>query len=221
MGARDRPILPGMLTLDLSFVHRLLDRATVRAFDARRIPADLLDLLLQAALNAPSELNLQPWRPIVCTSDASRARLRDCCLGQPQVESAPVSVIVTADSRVFIDDLPRAADEMIACGKWAEAEREARLTAMRGNYEDPLRLRTSAVRNATIFGHQLLLAAYSAGLSAFWLAGLDEDALRAAFHIPDVVVVAGVVGLGWPASSAAPARMPKLLPERLLRWEAY
>jgi nitroreductase len=179
----------------------------------------LLCALLAAAHRAPSEFNLQPWRPVVCTSAEAKQRLQDCCLGQEQVGRAAVDVVVAVSTRAFLDDAPRAVDELVAAGRWPAAERQARLEFVRGCYADAGRLRTHALANGMLFGHQLLLAAVSAGLAGFWLGGLEEEKLRAAFGIPEDAVLAGVVGLGWPG--APEPRLPRLPLARVVSWESW
>ncbi len=114
---------------------------------------------------------------------------------------------------VFEDEAPRAADEFIASGRRAPEQREATIEFIRSRYGSP---RDAAIRNGTIFGHQLLLAGISQGLAGFWLGGFDEGAIRREFGLPDRAVVAGVVGLGWPEAPSQP--MPRQPLERLVGW---
>lgn len=198
------------------FLSTLLLRATTRRFSARPIDDELAGSLLAAALAAPSEFNLQPWRPVVCHSLADRQRLQRCCLDQLQVGGAALAVICTVDPLVFELEAPRAADELIACGRRQPECRDEVIAFIRSCYADP---RDGGLRNATIFGHQLLLAGLSQGLAGFWLGGFDGAALRQEFNLPDRAVVAGVVGLGWPEVTSQP--MPRHSPERLLGWGSW
>ncbi len=94
-----------------------------------------------------------------------------------------------------------------AAGRWTEAERDARIEFIRSCYEDGGR--DSSLRNAVIFGQQLLLAALSQGLAGFWIGGVDHEACRREFFIPTRIVIAGVVGLGWPGEVQQPlTRLP-------------
>lgn len=195
------------------FLSTLLLRSTTRRFSERPIDEELARSLLHAALAAPSEFNLQPWRPVACHSPADRMRLQRCCLDQPQVGAAGLVVISAIDPAVFTGEAPRAADEWIASGRRSPEQRDAALAFIRSCYRDP---RDSAIRNGAIFGHQLLLAGLSQGLAGFWLGGFDEEAIRREFCIPARAILVGVVGLGWPEGREEP--MPRQPFERLVGW---
>jgi nitroreductase/uncharacterized protein YciI len=198
------------------FLKSLLLRATARDFSEQPMPHELVHSLLTAALAAPSEFNLQPWRPIICHSDTDRQRLQRCCLDQSQVSAAGLAVICAVDPLVFEEEAPRAADELIARGSHAPDQRDETITFIRSCFANP---QDSAIRNGTIFGHQLLLAGLSQGLAGFWLGGLDQDALKKEFGIPDRVVIAGVIGLGWPLEQDRPgARHPM---EEVVGWGSW
>lgn len=205
---------------DDRFLSALRSRVTARRFADRPVSIATVRALLEVALRAPSEFNLQPWRPVVCLSKESRSRLRACCLDQEQVTNAPVAVILAASTRAFAREAERAAAELVAAGRWRPEEREARVEFIRKCFpEDAGHLHLHAVKNAVLFGHQLLLAAHSVGLAGFWLGGIEEDKLRPAFGIPAHVAVGGVVGLGWPGP--AEPRLPRLPLERMVSWEQW
>ncbi len=191
-------------------------RATTRRFAAKPIGADLVRALLEAALSAPSEFNLQPWRPIVCNTGPDLLRLQRCCLGQPQIASAGLAVICAVDPAVFYQDAPRAVDELVEHGRWAPGDRENQIAFIRSHYKDE---RVSSVLNGAIFGHQLLLAGLSVGLQGFWLGGLDDQLMRGEFGIPERVHVAGVVGLGWPDGLETP--LPRRPLEQIVAFGAW
>lgn len=195
------------------FLTTLPLRATTRRSSGKPIADGVVRSLLLAALAAPSEFNLQPWRPIVCRHMTDRRRLQRCCFDQPQVGSAALAVVCAVDPLVFEADAPRAADEFIARGRYPPEQREDVVTFIRSCYRDP---RNAAIRNGTIFGHQLLLAGVSRGLAGFWLAGFDEEAVRKEFRLPTRAVIAGVVGLGWAEAPGPP--MPRQPLELLVGW---
>ena len=195
------------------FLETLKLRATTRTFAGRPVDDALVRELIEAALAAPSEFNLQPWRPVVCHRAEDRRRLQACCFDQPQVGAAGVAAVCAVDAAVFIDEAPRAADEFIAAGRWPASAREERIRFIRGCYEDP---RDAAIRNGVLFGHQLLLAGVACGLAGFWLGGFDAAAVRREFGMAETDVIAGVVGLGWPEEAGRP--MPRQPAERTVGW---
>jgi len=195
------------------FLNSLHLRATTRHFSPRPIAHELVELLVAAALAAPSEFNLQPWRPVVCHSSTDRQRLQRCCRDQVQVSAAALAVVCAVDPRVFEDQAPRAADELILHGERSPEQRDETIAFIRSCFVNP---QDSAIRNGTIFGHQLLLAGLSRGLAGFWLGGFDQDALHQEFGLPTRAIIAGVIGLGWPSELNHPR--PRHTMEQLVGW---
>ena len=74
-----------------------VNRWSPRAFDARPVPREVLDAMVEAARWAPSSMNLQPWRFIVGQGEA-RAAWNDLLMGfnQAWAPGAPVMVWVVA-----------------------------------------------------------------------------------------------------------------------------
>lgn len=203
------------------FLKALRNRATIRNFLDRPIPKSTIKELLTLALSAPSEFNLQPWRPIVCYSKETKTLLKNCCFGQEHAEKASASVIIAVSTKALCDDVPRAVDGFISTGRWPKEKREEYISEIRSYYEkgDPIALRLHAVKNGMIFGHQLLLASLAIGLGGFWMGGIDEEKAKKAFDIPKEVVIAGVVGLGWPEKEMP--QQPKLSIDTIVSWEKW
>lgn len=201
------------------FLSLLRRRVTAREFSKQPIPKSMVVDLLEAALNAPSEFNLQPWRPVVCYSEESKMKLVDCCFGQKHVAEAGAAVIVAASTAVFHDEAARAVDDFIDKGRWPKEERNTHINFIHSCYgKDQSVLRLHAIKNAMLFGHQLLLAGLSLGLSGFWAGGIDEEKSRGVFGIPSHVVIAGVVGLGWP-SGKEEIHQNRLPMDSLVTWK--
>lgn len=60
-----------------SFSELMRRRRTVRHFDARRIPDDVIEHALIAAGSAPSGANRQPWHFVVVTDAAKKTAIRE------------------------------------------------------------------------------------------------------------------------------------------------
>jgi nitroreductase len=52
-------------------------RRTIREFDDRPVPREVLAAAIRAAATAPSGANLQPWRFVVVTDPDAKRRIRD------------------------------------------------------------------------------------------------------------------------------------------------
>lgn len=197
-------ILPPRPGSTPGFLDTLRLRATVRRFSDESLSEQTASKLIDAAITAPSEFNLQPWRPMLCRTAAARERLQRCCFDQPHVASAALAVICAVDTAVFHDDAPRAVNEMIAAGRIDAADRDKQIDFIRSCYREPDAVMISAIRNGTIFGHHLLIAALSMGYAGFWLGGFDEDELRRTFSLPERFIIAGIIGIGRAAERSRP-----------------
>ena len=71
-------------------------RRSVRSYQDRSIPEDLLERLLEAARWAPSARNLQPWKLVVVRDEQRRKALAEAAHGQRFVEKAPVILAAVA-----------------------------------------------------------------------------------------------------------------------------
>ena len=82
-------------------------RYATKAFDpAKKIPATTWKTLEEALVLTPSSCGLQPWKFIVITDDALKAKLRPHAWGQSQVTDCSHFVVLAAELNVgeaFID----------------------------------------------------------------------------------------------------------------------
>jgi len=59
----------------MSLVDVLLSRRSVRRYEKKTVPADVVKTILEAGRQAPSASNVQPWHFIVLTDDAIKEQL--------------------------------------------------------------------------------------------------------------------------------------------------
>lgn len=83
-------------------------RRSVREFEARPVEQEKLDLLIEAALRAPSSKGRTPWRFVVVTDREMRERLSTAKPhGAGFLKDAPLVIVVCADpeeSDVWVED---------------------------------------------------------------------------------------------------------------------
>lgn len=83
-------------------------RYATKLFDpARRIPADQWTALEQALVLTPSSYGLQPWKFIVVTDPAVKAKLRPVSWNQSQIEDCSHLVVFLAKEDITEGDLDR------------------------------------------------------------------------------------------------------------------
>jgi len=68
-------------------------RRSVRSYDPRPIPEDVMSRLCDALRFAPSACNYQPWRFVLVTDPKLKEQLVDAARGQKFIAEAPVVVV--------------------------------------------------------------------------------------------------------------------------------
>ena len=168
-------------------------RRSIRRFVQEPIDRADLDRIFESVRLAPSAFNVQPWRFVVVTDPALKAKLSAAANGQRQVASAPAVIVLYTDmagalaeiENVIHPGVPserRAADAAGFRKNWAsksEAERE-QWGASQGNIA---------------LGY-LLLAASSYGYATSPMLGFDPEKVKAALGLPAHVRIPALVAIG-------------------------
>lgn len=146
------------------------DARTANAFDGRPVPDAVLRRLYDTLKWAPTAANSNPARFVFVKSADARERLVACVNpgNIDKVRSAPVTVIVAADTR-FYDEMPK-----------LFPSRDFR-AVFHGNQAGVDEL---LARNVPLQGAYMILAARALGLDCGPMSGFDAAQLNAAFF-PD------------------------------------
>jgi len=187
------------MTERLAALEQLLgSRRSIRKFADRPVEPKLVERLLQAACEAPSAHNRQPWRFAVLKTGEARVRLAHAMgtrLEADRLADGDDPRAVRADverSRARIAGAPVA---VLVCLTMEQMD----------VYPDEVRSHAEylmAVQGAAMAGENLLLAAHAAGLGGSWLCAplfapsVAQDALK----LPASWQPQGLVLLGWPAA---------------------
>ncbi|GHV01745.1 nitroreductase [Campylobacterota bacterium] len=76
----------------------IFNRFSVRRFEDKPIPDELVVSLLKAAMQAPSAGNQQPWEFLVVTKAETRAKIAEICQYSKPLIGAPLGIVVLADT---------------------------------------------------------------------------------------------------------------------------
>ncbi len=178
-------------------------------FSERGITDDCLASLIEVARQAPSEWNLQTWRWIVVRGDAAKKYLEAATYIKVPLTSAPVILICLADTLAW-KSAPQYLQELIASQKITEEEGQEALRRVREYYSSsPQVAKRTALANAYVAVHQILLGAAESDLSACWVTEYDEAKIKTHFHIPDHFLVAALLPIGY-CEEGQPAGVSKL-----------
>lgn len=152
-----------------------------------------------------SEWNLQTWRWIVVRGDAARKYLESASYIRVPLISAPVILLCLADTMAW-KSAPQFLQEMIASRKLTEQEGHDVLRRLRECYSaSPEIAKRTALANAFVAVHQVLLSAAESNLSAYWVTEFDEAKIQTYFHIPDHFLVAALLPVGYRDKTQVPA----------------
>ena len=166
-------------------------------FSEQEVADECLGRLIEGARLAPSEWNLQTWRWIVVRGGAAKQYLEAATSIKVPLSSAPVILICLADTLAW-KSAPQYLQEMIAGRKITEEEGREALRRVREYYSSsPEIAKRTALANAFVAVHQILLGAAECRLSAYWVTEFDEAKVKTHFHIPDHFLVAALLPLGF------------------------
>lgn len=164
-----------MVLIDL-----IKQRKSCRKFDPNRpVDAELIRRCLDAARDAPSACNSQPWHFIVIDDDAIRRKICDqaLCTGLYRMNAfcrdAPVLIAIVSEKMRF----------------WATVGSQTRDTRY-------------YLIDIGIAGEHFVLQAEESGLASCWLGWFDEKALKKILGVPrgkriDVMLAVGYAAAGW------------------------
>lgn len=172
------------------------DARTHNAWLARKVSTDTLRDLYDRLRWAPTSANSNPGRFVFLRSPAAKQRLKAHLSPQnvDKTMNAPVCVIVASDTQ-FYDHMPALSPQRdfraIFCAAPALADE-------------------TAIRNATLQGGYLILAARSLGLDCGPMSGFDRKAVDAEFFPEGRWRSNFLVNLGYGDESKLWPRNPRL-----------
>lgn len=160
-------------------IQSLFDRKSVRVFTDRPVTAEEKDLILRAAVQAPTAGNQQLYTIIDVTDQAVKNTLVKTCDNQPFIADAKLVLIFCAD-----------------CRKWYDAFRFAGCEPRDPGVGD-LAL---AISDATIAAQNAVVAAKSLGIGSCYIGDIMEncEAHRELLHLPKYVFPCCMLVFGFP-----------------------
>ncbi|MCI2425304.1 nitroreductase family protein [Candidatus Acetothermia bacterium] len=147
----------------------IFDRRSIRSFIAeRKIEPEKLELIIKAALAAPSAGNAQPWKFYILDSVELKQQAVAAAYGQSFIAQAPVLIVVCADLQIATTAYGYRGDSLYA-------------------YQDT----AAAVQN-------ILLAAKSLGLETCWIGAFDENVVaRKILRLPKHLRPVAMIPIGY------------------------
>lgn len=174
-------------------IQELFDRKSVRVFTEQEISAEDRDLILKAAVMAPTAGNQQLYTILNITSPELKKELVKTCDNQPFIAEAKLVLIFCAD-----------------CRKWYRAFLSAGCEPRKPGPGDM----TLAMADAIIAAQNAVTAAESLGIGSCYIGDVTENCeqQRALLKLPQYVYPACMVVFGYPTRQQKDRPKPKRSP---------
>jgi nitroreductase len=202
---------PVSMNAPLDVPSAILHRRSIKSFQTRSVPPELVRRLVELAIAAPSSYNLQDWRIIMIQDEMQKVALAEACFGQQQPIQAPMTFIFAADPNSWKGDITPIYEQGIRTGAWTEETVEYFKSAI-PKFQASLggRSREYAVKDAMIAATHMVLAAESLGLSTCFMNGWSEEKVKGLIGSDDPdLAIAVIVPIGYEAESRGnPGRLP-------------
>ncbi len=146
-------------------------RRSIRTYKNQPLSQGVLEALLEAARQAPSAGNIQPWEIVVASTSQTKHALSQAAYEQTSIEEGSVVLVVCADER-----------------------RAAQRYGERGRTQYCLQDTAAAIQN-------ILLTACSMGLGTCWIGAFKEKEVAKVIHAPPGVRPVALIPVGYPNES--------------------
>ena len=158
----------------------ILTRQSIRMYDKKDIPNELIGQILEAGVHAPSAGNMQPWEFIVVKDKKIKKEIADAALRQRHVDESPVLIVVLAD-----------------------AEKSGLRYSERGKTLYCFQDTAAAIEN-------MLLAAKALGLGGCWVGAFEEEKVKSILRIPAKLRPVAILSIGFSVPYEKPTKTPRI-----------
>ena len=178
----------------MTFLELARRRHSLRRYDPRPVPREVLDRCCEAARLAPSACNGQPWRFVLADRDPLRARLGEAAFSGPHrmnrfALDAPVLVVL--------------------------AETPLPWTARLGAFFQGVPFSLS---DAAIAGEHFVLQAEEEGLGTCWLGWFDASGVARVLNLPRSERPLFLLAAGYPPEEHRPKPPHRIPLEEMRRY---
>lgn len=184
----------------------IFERRSLRQYENRSVPQELIEQILTAGIHAPSAHNRQPWRFAIIQSAETKVHLARSMGAQLrrdlEDDHVPQAVIEKDVARSY-ERLTLAPVLIVVCASVVDMD----------IYHDDRRNHNEymmAVQSTAMAGQNILLAAHDSGLGACWMCAplFCPDVVCDALDLPEDWHPQGIISLGYPAQERTRTREP-------------
>ncbi|MGB9635070.1 MAG: nitroreductase family protein [Candidatus Micrarchaeia archaeon] len=146
-----------------------MKRKSIRLYENKDVPDDMIIDAVSTAILAPSAGNLQAWEFIIVRRTETKRAIADACYGQEFIVSAPVVVIVCANRKRSSEKYGKRGEEFYS------------------------------IADACIVASYFQLAVAEKGLGTVWVGAFDNDEIKSILDLPVYIEPIAVFPIGHPA----------------------
>ena len=166
----------------------LCERASCRSFSDKKIPDDVLRLILEAGTHAPTGGNLQPYSIIKIEGADKKREVARLCGEQSFIATAPV--------------------DLMFCIDWYRSRRWANLEVAPFTATHSFRHFWISIQDTVIAAQNICTAADAMGLGSVYVGTVLEcfPEIRTLLELPDGVFPVVLLSLGYPKARPQPRK---------------
>lgn len=171
-------------------IRELMERRSVRVFEEKEISPEDREVILLAAVNAPSAGNQQMYRIIDVTDQSIKDRLAVLCDNQPFIATGKMVLVFCGDFR-----------------KWYDAFDSAGLSPREVGVGDLI----LSIEDSMIAAQNAVTAAWSLGIGSCYIGDILEnrEAIKELLELPDWVFPSTLLVFGYPVKQQLERVKPK------------
>ncbi|GGB11277.1 nitroreductase family protein [Macrococcus hajekii] len=172
--------------MSLTLIEAIKARKSVKEFDAAvKIPQSEMMEMLELATEAPSSVNLQPWRFVVVESDEAKEAIKDLVrFNTRQLETSSAFILVLSD-HTHIHDIEKVYGKSVELGYMPEEVMTTNVAALKGalmNAPDSY-IQMQGMMDANLAAMQFMLIAKDYGYDTNPIGGFERDEVMDALSI--------------------------------------
>ncbi|MBU1148742.1 nitroreductase family protein [Patescibacteria group bacterium] len=164
----------------MDFCELIKKRHSIRCFAKKEITSEHLKKILNAANLAPSAGNLQSYQIFTVKKQAAKDQLALAAFGQNFIASAPIVLVMVADSQQSAAQYGQRGKELYA------------------------------IQDATIAGAYAQLMIRELGLGSCWVGAFDSEAVREIISVSAEMIPVAIIPVGYPAVPGSRAQRKNL-----------
>ena len=173
-------------------------RRSVRSYDSKKVPKDILQTIIEAGNDAPSAMNSQPWRFVVVEGDALHEKMLEAAVPNAKTLLEPLKTsnperyeLIMKRYEELDDPIYYSAPAMV-------------FVIGRGPYGD---------MSCPLACENMMLAAHSLGLGSCWVAFgsliTDNEEIKKVLELKDDEKIFGPIIIGYPQGVTEPPEKKK------------